>query len=64
LEKKKLKFSVWHLWNDIFVHGTVVGIDICSRLPVYPCAQGLLWCCSTRISQCAIVWCSSIQSIV
>lgn len=31
---KMFEFSVWS-----FVHGTIMGINICSRLSVYPCAQ-------------------------
>lgn len=31
---KMFEYSVWS-----FVHGTIVGINICSRLSVYSCAQ-------------------------
>lgn len=36
------KISVWLLWNELFVHGTMMGINISSRLCVHPGAQGLL----------------------
>lgn len=36
------QISLWLLWNELFVRGTMMGINICSRLCVRPGAQGLL----------------------